>query len=54
VVFELISSNDVQSKVLQADSPWFGVTYPEDKSHVVEQVRKLTEEGVYPTNLWEN
>ncbi len=52
VVFELITSGDAQSKVLEADSPWFGVTYPEDKPHVVEQVKKLTEAGIYPKHLW--
>lgn len=52
VVFELIKSGEVNTKVLSADSPWFGVTYPEDKAFVVEQIKKLTEAGVYPAKLW--
>ncbi|MGQ8335061.1 nucleotidyltransferase family protein [Sunxiuqinia sp. A32] len=52
VVFELIKTGEAQSKVIQADSPWFGVTYPEDKEYVVAQIQKLTEAGVYPENLW--
>lgn len=51
VVFELIRSNEVNSMVLKADSPWFGVTYPADKTYVVEQVKKLTDAGVYPEKL---
>ena len=52
VIFNLISAGKVKASVLQADSPWFGVTYPEDKSFVTEQVLKLTKEGIYPEKLW--
>ncbi|KOH46544.1 nucleotidyltransferase family protein [Sunxiuqinia dokdonensis] len=52
VVFDLIESGQIQTKVLQADSPWFGVTYPEDKAFVVEQVKGLTDAGAYPEKLW--
>lgn len=52
VVFELIKSGEVKTKVLKADSPWFGVTYPDDKSFVVEQIKKLTDARVYPPKLW--
>ncbi len=52
VVFNLIESGHIQAKVLQADSPWFGVTYPEDKAFVVEQIKHLTDKGVYPKKLW--
>ncbi|MGQ7869182.1 nucleotidyltransferase family protein [Sunxiuqinia sp. sy24] len=52
VVFELIQSGEVKAEVLHADSPWFGVTYPEDKDYVVEQVKQLTEKGAYPEKLW--
>lgn len=33
--------------VLKTDSPWFGVTYPEDKARVVESIQRLTDAGVY-------
>lgn len=52
VIFNLIQSGIVQSKVLNADSPWFGVTYPEDKPFVTEQIRQLVNQGHYPENLW--
>lgn len=52
VVFEMIKAGQVKVEVLKADSPWFGVTYQEDKPFVVEQIQKLTDQGVYPTRLW--
>jgi len=52
VVFNLIRSGAVQTKVLRADSPWFGVTYPDDKAFVTAQIRQLVEQGQYPENLW--
>lgn len=52
VVFEMIQDKDASVKVLSADSPWFGVTYKEDKPVVVAKIQKLIEEGVYPEKLW--
>ena len=52
VVFDMIKSGQTNVEVLKADSPWFGVTYKEDKPFVIEQIQKLTDKGVYPDNLW--
>jgi len=52
VVFELIEKKQAIAKVLEANSPWFGVTYKEDKPIVVEKIRKLIEQKVYPEKLW--
>ena len=52
VVFEMIQKGQISVEVLTADSPWFGVTYKEDKPYVIEQVRKLTDQGIYPEKLW--
>ena len=52
VVFEMIQKKKATVKVLVADSPWFGVTYKEDKPLVIEQIRKLTDRGIYPNKLW--
>lgn len=43
----LIKEGVVTCPVLQTESPWFGVTYPEDKARVVESIQKLTDEGEY-------
>ena len=51
-VFEMINEKTATVKVLEADSPWFGVTYKEDKPFVVEKIRTLIEQGVYPAKLF--
>ncbi|WP_340112792.1 nucleotidyltransferase family protein [Maribellus mangrovi] len=52
VVFEMIDEKLANVKVLEADSPWFGVTYKEDKPQVVNKLRKLIDAGEYPEKLW--
>ncbi|MEC7280433.1 MAG: nucleotidyltransferase, partial [Verrucomicrobiota bacterium] len=47
LVDSLIKAGEVECPVLQIQSPWFGVTYPEDKARVVECIQKLTDAGVY-------
>jgi len=42
----------IRTKVLQCDSPWFGVTYKEDKPFVQQRIKDLIESGAYPANLW--
>ena len=51
-VFELIHSGQASVKVLNADSPWFGVTYKEDQPMVRERIGKMVEEGLYPGKLF--
>jgi len=51
VVDALIRSGKADCKVLETSSHWFGVTYPEDKAHVVESIAKLIENGDYPAKL---
>ena len=52
VVFEMIKNAQISVEVLSADSPWFGVTYKEDKSYVVQQIQVLANKGIYPNRLW--
>lgn len=52
VVNELIQNHSVSAKVIDTSAQWFGVTYQEDRATVVESLRKLHEESVYPTPLW--
>jgi len=52
VIFNMIKSKQINVKVLHANSQWFGVTYPQDKAFVVNQIKKLTEKGIYPEKLW--
>lgn len=52
VVFEMILKGQASVDVLTANSPWFGVTYKEDKPFVIEQIQKLTNQEIYPQKLW--
>jgi hypothetical protein len=48
----LIQSNTVRTRVLPSPDSWFGVTYQEDKPHVVQSIGELVSKGIYPDNLW--
>ncbi len=48
-----IIKGTIRTKVLQCDSPWFGVTYREDKPFVQQRIKELIESGAYPEKLWE-
>jgi choline kinase len=47
-----IIKGKIRTKVLQCNSPWFGVTYREDKPFVQQRIKDLIESGEYPQNLW--
>ena len=53
VVFDLINDKEATVKVLEANSPWFGVTYKEDKPFVIEKINALIAKGEYPQKIWE-
>ena len=52
VLSEMIDEKKATVKVLSSSAEWFGVTYMEDRPFVVDRLKKLTEEGVYPSPLW--
>ncbi len=52
VVDELIHEGRATCRVLPTESSWFGVTYREDKPHVMAAIRALVEAGEYPSNLF--
>lgn len=51
VIDALIRSKRATCQVLDTNSHWFGVTYPDDKPHVVASIAKLIESGEYPSPL---
>ncbi len=51
VVDSLIRAGAADCRVLETTSLWFGVTYPDDKPHVVESIRRLIAAGEYPEKL---
>lgn len=48
---ELQAGNAVVTVYTTSDK-WHGVTYIQDKEQVMDALKKLTEEGCYPTPLW--
>ena len=52
MVNKLVAEGGAQLRVLRSSDQWFGVTYKEGRSAVVERLRKLNDEGVYPVRLW--
>ena len=52
LINENIQNQRISTKVLTCDSPWFGVTYREDKPGAQASIRALIAHGVYPPMLW--
>ena len=52
VVNNLIQTDKKSVHILHSSAKWFGVTYKEDKSYVIEEIKKLIKEGHYPKNLF--
>jgi hypothetical protein len=50
-VNDIVRANRARVKVLRSPDSWFGVTYREDRSFVVEGIRRLIARGDYPEKL---
>ena len=48
VVEELLQEGRADVKVLRTSDHWYGVTYKGDKPRVVEAIRAMKEQGLYP------
>lgn len=51
VVDDYIRQGKADCRVLDTTSSWFGVTYPDDKPHVVASIAELIAQGDYPSPL---
>lgn len=51
-VYNMIHEGLVRVEVIPTTAVWQGITYKEDKERLVNDIKKLIEEGVYPQNLW--
>lgn len=49
---KMLKAGRATVKLLPTEDKWFGVTYKEDKPAVVASIRKLIEDGVYPSPLF--
>lgn len=52
VVDTLIKSGEMKVRVLDTESQWFGVTYPEDREGVVAKLAELYAKGEYPEKMF--
>lgn len=52
VVERAVKEQVARVELLDTTAVWQGVTYPEDKEKVVEEIQKLIMAGEYPQNLW--
>ncbi|MEG0127131.1 MAG: nucleotidyltransferase [Clostridia bacterium] len=52
-VDKLLRTGLAEVTVYTTPDKWFGVTYRADKPHVVTALQRMTEEGLYPTPLWQ-
>lgn len=50
---ELINKGEATVEVIPTNSNWFGMTYIEDRPKVKSAFKKLIDEGIYPSPLWE-
>ena len=51
-VDHLIRSGKADCRILETDSLWFGVTYPQDRVPCQEKIRQLIASGDYEAELW--
>jgi dTDP-glucose pyrophosphorylase len=49
---KFVKKGEITIQILRSNSRWFGVTYREDKPFVVESIRKMVDEGIYPARLF--
>ena len=52
VVNNLIQTDIKSVHILHSSAKWFGITYKEDKSYVMEEIKRLIKNGHYPKNLF--
>lgn len=52
VVDGLLRAGKARVSVTATPDRWYGVTYREDRPLVVEALRRMAQEGVYPAPLW--
>lgn len=52
VVSDMRSAGKCDVKVLKTEDRWRGITYHEDKEQVVDAIKQLIADGVYPDGLW--
>ncbi len=52
IIGDLLKEDLVDVTVLKSQDNWFGVTYKEDKQSVIDSIKELIMDGVYPNKLY--
>ena len=52
MVDQMMHEDGLQVDVLSTDASWFGVTYQQDKPYVQAELKKMHENGTYPSKLF--
>ena len=52
IIGDLLKEEKVDVTVLKSQDNWFGVTYQEDKQSVIDSIKELISNGVYPDKLY--
>lgn len=47
-----IHQKKLSVRVLNTDEQWFGMTYRDDKTKVMQEIAQRQADGIYPTKLW--
>ena len=50
-VCDMLERGECSVKVYRSEDAWYGVTYKEDKEHVMSSIAALKESGVYPNKV---
>lgn len=51
-VDKFVKNGEITIQILMSNERWFGVTYREDKPFVVESIKKMIRNGVYPVRIY--
>ncbi len=52
VVDNLVKADKASVKVLSTNDKWYGMTYAEDRQTVIDAIKDMVAEGIYPEKLW--
>lgn len=51
---QIVTLGKGRIKVYTSQESWFGMTYPQDRENVRDEIARKIESGYYPARLWEN
>ncbi len=49
---KLLKENKIQVKIIPSSDQWYGITYQEDRPNIVEALKQMKEDNIYPFDLW--